>query len=138
MSILPQKRTPDRQLGLDRLQAALRKLLSAGRCASGEEKRPYECDGLSAYRQLPDSWRYPKLSSRFGTSSSPATNTASRRSRAAPGTGLSGGALPHADGVLLSLSKLSRIRIDPIKPHRPRRTRRAHLAISEAAAPYGL
>ena len=55
------------------------------------------------------------------------------------GTGLSGGALPHAEGVLLSLAKLKRIlEIDPAA-----RTARVqpgvrNLAISEAAAPYGL
>ena len=55
------------------------------------------------------------------------------------GTGLSGGALPSADGVLLSLAKFKRIlAVDPVA-----RTARVqpgvrNLAISEAAAPYGL
>ncbi len=55
------------------------------------------------------------------------------------GTGLSGGALPHSEGLLLSLAKLKRIlEIDPVA-----RTARVqpgvrNLAISEAAAPYGL
>ncbi len=41
MRILPQERTPDRQIGLDRLQAALRALLPADALfASGEEKKP--------------------------------------------------------------------------------------------------
>jgi glycolate oxidase len=55
------------------------------------------------------------------------------------GTGLSGGAMPHAQGVLLSLAKMNRIlEIDPVA-----RTARVqpgvrNLAISEAAAPHGL
>src|SRR5258708_32277005 len=55
------------------------------------------------------------------------------------GTGLSGGALPRGDGVLLSLAKMRRIlALDPVA-----RTARAqpgvtNLAISEAAAPYRL
>jgi glycolate oxidase len=55
------------------------------------------------------------------------------------GTGLSGGAMPHARGVTLSLAKFNRIlQIDPVS-----RTARVqcgvrNLAISEAAAPFGL
>ena len=55
------------------------------------------------------------------------------------GTGLSGGALPLGNGVLLSLAKLMKIiNVDPVS-----RTARVqpgvrNLAISEAAAPHGL
>ncbi len=104
-----------------------------------EDLRPYECDGLSAYRHLPLAVALPatveqvqavlRLCHRLGV---PVV------ARGA-GTGLSGGALPHGEGLLLSLAKMKSIlAIDPV-------ARTAHvepgvrnLAISEAARPYGL
>ena len=140
MSILPQERTPDSQIGLDRLQVALRTLLPADSLlASGEEKRPYECDGLSAYRQLPGLVALPETIEQVRHIVRACREHGVPVVARGAGTGLSGGALPHAGGVLLSLSKLSRIlEIDPIN-----RTARVepgvrNLAISEAAAPYGL
>jgi glycolate oxidase len=55
------------------------------------------------------------------------------------GTGLSGGALPHESGILLSLAKLKKI-LDLDPPSRTARVQPGvrNLSISEAAAPYGL
>ncbi|MEP7371614.1 MAG: FAD-linked oxidase C-terminal domain-containing protein, partial [Nitrosospira sp.] len=104
-----------------------------------EDLRPYECDGLSAYRQTPMIVALPETEEEVAgilrichASKTPVV------ARGA-GTGLSGGALPHAEGVLLSLAKLKRIlEVDPAA-----RTARVqpgvrNLAISEAAAPHGL
>lgn len=104
-----------------------------------EDLKPYECDGLSAYRQVPMIVALPQTEDEIiqvlricHASKTPVV------ARGA-GTGLSGGALPHAEGVLLSLAKLKRIlEIDPVA-----RTARVqpgvrNLAISEAVAPYGL
>ena len=104
-----------------------------------EDLRPYECDALSAYRQLPMVVALPatveevqavmRLCHRLGM---PVV------ARGA-GTGLSGGALPLENGLLLSLARLKSIlAIDPIA-----RTARVqpgvrNLAISEAARPHGL
>ena len=107
--------------------------------ASGEEKKPYECDGLSAYRQLPGLVALPETIEQVRHVLRACREHGVPVVTRGAGTGLSGGALPHADGVLLSLSKLSRIlEIDPIN-----RTARVepgvrNLAISEAAAPHGL
>jgi glycolate oxidase len=104
-----------------------------------EEVRPYECDGLSAYRQLPLLVVLPRTV--------PEVQRILKlcRERGVPvvargaGTGLSGGALPLGDGLLLSLARFNRIvELDPVG-----RTARVepgvrNLAISEAAAPYGL
>ena len=104
-----------------------------------EDLRPYECDGLSAYRQTPLIVVLPRTEEEV--------IQILRICRAAKmpvvargaGTGLSGGALPHAQGVLLSLARLKNIlEIDPAA-----RTARVqpgvrNLAISEAAMPYGL
>jgi glycolate oxidase len=104
-----------------------------------EDLRPYECDGLSAYRQTPMIVALPqteedvvKILQICHAAKIPVV------ARGA-GTGLSGGALPHAQGLLLSLAKLKRIlELDPAA-----RTARVqpgvrNLAISEAAAQYGL
>jgi glycolate oxidase len=55
------------------------------------------------------------------------------------GTGLSGGALPHRLGVTLSLAKFNRIlKVDPDSCTAVVQCGVRNLAISEAAAPYGL
>jgi len=107
--------------------------------ADGEDLKPYECDGLTAYRQLPFAVALPadeeqvvavlKICHRRGV---PVV------ARGA-GTGLSGGATPVAGGVILSLAKFMRI----LEVNALARTARVqpgvrNLAISEAAAPFGL
>ena len=104
-----------------------------------EDLKPYECDGLSAYRQTPMIVVIPETEEEVirilrvcHASKIPVV------ARGA-GTGLSGGALPHAKGVLLSLTKLKKIlEVDPMT-----RTARVqpgvrNLAISESAMVYGL
>ncbi len=104
-----------------------------------ESKRPYECDGLSVYKQMP------------GLVVMPASTEEVRKvlrvchERRVPvvargaGTGLSGGALPQPDGVLLSLTRLSKIlEIDPDAGLARVQPGVTNLAISEAAAPHGL
>ncbi len=104
-----------------------------------EDLRPYECDGLSAYRQLPLCVALPdtveqvqaivRFCAQLGVPIVP---------RGA-GTGLSGGALPNAEGVLLSLAKLNKIiGIDPDNRCARVQPGVRNLAISEAAAPHGL
>ena len=124
----------------DTLVADLRRVLPADAVLDrAEQLRPYECDGLSAYRQLPLAVALP------GDVDQVAAVLAVCRRHGAPivargsGTSLSGGALPHPDGVVVSLAKLNRIlAIDPAN-----RTARVqpgvrNLAISEAARPHGL
>ncbi|MCH1999930.1 FAD-binding protein, partial [Achromobacter xylosoxidans] len=55
------------------------------------------------------------------------------------GTGLSGGAMPHAAGVTLSLARFNRIlAVDPVACTARVQCGVRNLAISEAAAPHGL
>ena len=104
-----------------------------------EDLRPYECDGLSAYRQLPLIAVLPRDEDQIAQVLKLCHDTQTPVVARGSGTGLSGGALPHAQGILLSLSKLKQIiEIDPLA-----RTARVqpgvrNLAISEAAKPYGL
>lgn len=104
-----------------------------------EDTTPYECDGLTAYRErplvvcLPET--YEQVAAVLKTCHALQVPVVARGA----GTGLSGGAMPHAAGVTLSLAKFNRILdVDPVS-----RTARVqcgvrNLAISEAAAPYGL
>jgi len=132
--------TTERQVDRDALVAALRRALPGDAVLDHpEDLRPYECDGLSAYRQLPLAVALPADTDQV------AAVLAVCRAHGAPvvargaGTSLSGGALPLADGVVLSLARLNRIlAIDPVN-----RTARVqpgvrNLAISEAVRPHGL
>lgn len=104
-----------------------------------EDLRPYECDGLSAYRQAPMIVALPQTENEVAEILRICHAAKIPVVARGAGTGLSGGALPHAEGVLLSLAKLKRILdIDPAA-----RTARVqpgvrNLAISEAAVSYGL
>ena len=104
-----------------------------------EELRPYECDALSAYRQLPMVVVLPETPEQVRTTLRLcAENKVPVVARGA-GTGLSGGALPLADGVLLSLAKFNRI-INVDTDNRIARVQPGvtNLAISKAVAAHGL
>jgi glycolate oxidase len=101
--------------------------------------RPYECDGLSAYRQLPVAVAVPEtveqVQSIMRICSAMRVPVVARGS----GTSLSGGSLPHPQGVLLSMAKFNRIlEIDPDRRLGRIQPGVRNLAITEAAAPYGL
>ncbi|MBK6744001.1 MAG: FAD-binding protein [Hydrogenophilales bacterium] len=104
-----------------------------------EDLRPYECDGLAAYKQLPLAVCLPE--------SLEQTRALLRLCRQhhvpvvarGAGTGLSGGALPLAEGVVLSLARFNRIlEIDPDNRLARVQPGVRNLAISEAAAPLNL
>jgi len=106
---------------------------------SSESLAPYECDGLSAYRQLPLMVVLPvdveEVQHILKVCFSLDVPVVARGA----GTSLSGGALPVETGVVLSLAKFNEIL--SIDEHN--RTARVqpgvrNLAISEAAKPYGL
>ena len=104
-----------------------------------EDLNPYESDGLTAYRQLPMLAVIPETEAQVQqvlrichAASVPVVARGS-------GTGLSGGALPLKNGVLLSLAKFSRIvHLDPLARIARVQPGVRNLAISEAAAPYNL
>ncbi|MEK6686757.1 MAG: FAD-binding protein, partial [Pseudomonadota bacterium] len=74
-----------------------------------EDLKPYECDGLSAYRQLPLVVVLPRTEEQIIKVLQLCHATQTPVVARGAGTGLSGGALPHAQGVLLSLGKLKQI-----------------------------
>ncbi len=100
---------------------------------------PYECDGLSAYRQIPLAVVLPETIKQIqDTVVFCQEHKVPIVSRGA-GTGLSGGALPYKNGIVLSLAKFNRI-LDIDLQNRTARVEPGvrNLFISEAAAPYNL
>ncbi len=104
-----------------------------------EDTTPFECDGLSAYRQRPLVVALPEtLEQVQAVLRTCHTMNVPVVARGA-GTGLSGGAMPHALGVTLSLAKFNKIlKIDPSSRTAVVQCGVRNLAISEAAARYGL
>ncbi|MBS1140156.1 MAG: linked oxidase, C-terminal:FAD linked oxidase, N-terminal [Proteobacteria bacterium] len=104
-----------------------------------EDLRPYECDGLTAYRELPMAVCLPETEGQVIDVLRNCHQLGVPVVARGAGTGLSGGAMPHAQGVVLSLARFNKIlRLD-------REARLAvvqpgvrNLAVSEAAAPFGL
>ncbi|MEK9776112.1 MAG: FAD-linked oxidase C-terminal domain-containing protein [Quisquiliibacterium sp.] len=104
-----------------------------------EDTRPYECDGLSAFRQLPMVVALPEDESQVRAVLRICRELDVPVVARGAGTGLSGGAMPHASGVVLSLAKLNRIlSLDPLARLARVQPGVRNLAISEAAAPHGL
>ncbi len=104
-----------------------------------EDVRPFETDGLSAYRQLPYVVALPRTEAEVQAVLRYCHEARVPVVARGSGTGLSGGALPHAHGVLLSLSRFMRIlEIDPLARIARVQPGVRNLAISEAAAPHGL
>ncbi len=122
------------------LAAELRRFLPAQAIlAETEDLKPYECDGLSAYRQLPMLVALPENEEQVSRVLRLCSQYKVPVVARGAGTGLSGGALPHAEGVLLSLSKFMRIlNVDPVARTACVQPGVRNLAISEAAAPQGL
>ena len=104
-----------------------------------EAMKPYECDGLSAYRQVPMLVVLPRSVEEVQRILAIAYATGTKVVARGSGTGLSGGATPLGDGILMSLAKFNRIvSIDPLA-----RTARVqpgvrNLQISEEVAHLGL
>ena len=104
-----------------------------------EDTTPYECDGLTAYRErplvvaLPET--YAQVQAVLKTCHALEVPVVARGA----GTGLSGGAMPHRMGVTLSLAKFNKIlKVDAASRTALVQGGVRNLAISEAAAPLGL
>ena len=120
--------------------AALRALLPAHALLwRREETTPYECDGLTAYRRQPLVVALPETEAQVAALLKACHALQVPVVARGAGTGLSGGALPHALGVTLSLAKFNRIvRIDPLARTALVQCGVRNAAISEAAAAHGL
>ena len=123
-----------------RVVAALRTFMPEAQVLfDAEDTRPYECDGLSAYRQVPMVVALPNTEEQVARILKTCHELDVPVVPRGAGTGLAGGALPMGDGVLLSLAKFNKIlSVDALA-----RTARVqpgvrNAAISEAVAHLGL
>ena len=123
-----------------KVAAALRALLPEGCVLSAaEDTRPYECDGLAAYRQLPMIVTLPQNEAQVLAILNTCREMKVPIVPRGAGTGLSGGAMPLADGVVVSTARLNRIvRMEPHARLAVVQPGVRNLAISDAAAQYGL
>jgi glycolate oxidase len=124
----------------EQVAAALRARLPE-RCvlSDPEDTRPYECDGLAAYRQLPMIVTLPDSEEQVLAILNVCRELEVPIVPRGAGTGLSGGALPIAAGVVISTARLNRIvRVEPYSRTAVVQPGVRNLAISEASAQYGL
>jgi glycolate oxidase len=95
----------------ERIVATLRTIVPGeGVIAAERELRPYESDGLTAYRQLPMVVVLPETTEQVAQILRYCHAEGIKVVPRGAGTSLSGGALPLADGVLLGMAKFNRIR----------------------------
>ncbi len=99
----------------------------------------YECDGLSAYREQPLLVLLPESVGQVQQILRVCHEQRVPVVGRGAGTSLSGGALPHAEGVLLSLAKMNRIlAVDELARTATLEPGVRNLAISEAVSHLGL
>ena len=127
----------DAQQGL--IEALKAVLPAANLLWKREDTAPYECDGLAAYRQLPLAVALPETEAQVQEVLRLCLAHAIPVVPRGAGTGLSGGAMPMAEGIVLSTAKMNRILdIDPLSRRARLQPGVRNLAISEAAAPFDL
>lgn len=104
-----------------------------------EDTIPYECDGLAAFRQMPLAVALPQTESQVIAILKVCHRLSVPIVPRGSGTGLSGGAMPIADGLVLSLAKFKKIiHVDPIARTAVVQPGVRNLAISEAVAQHNL
>ncbi|QIE89842.1 glycolate oxidase subunit GlcD [Pseudomonas nitroreducens] len=104
-----------------------------------EDLKPYECDGLSAYRTTPMLVALPERVEQVEALLKLCHLRGVPVVARGAGTGLSGGALPVEQGVLLVMARFNRIlEINPAGRNARVQPGVRNLAISQAAAPFGL
>ncbi len=128
------------QVDKARLVAALSRILPPhALLVDREDLKPYECDGLSAYRELPMVVALPDQEAQVVAILRTCHERGVPVVARGAGTGLSGGAMPHKFGVVMSLAKFKRIlAVDPLSRTAVVQPGVRNLSISEAAAPHGL
>lgn len=124
----------------DELIAQLRQVLPPdGLCAEASMLHAWECDGMSALRQVPWLVVLPHTTAQVQAVLRLCREHGIPVVARGAGTGLSGGAMPHERGVLLSLAKMNAILdIDPLACTARVQPGVRNLAVSDAARPHGL
>jgi glycolate oxidase len=125
--------------GIDALAARLRGELTAGQVITDrQELRTYECDGLARYKVIPALVVFPRTAAECATAVRSCVDAGVPFVARGSGTGLSGGALPHADGVLIVTSQLRRIvEVAPADERAVVEPGVINLDVTRAATPHG-
>ncbi|MEV6304752.1 FAD-linked oxidase C-terminal domain-containing protein [Actinoplanes sp. NPDC051861] len=125
--------------GIDELAARLRTELGADQVLTDRQQlRTYECDGLTHYKVIPALVALPRTAEQVAAVVRACAGAGVPFVARGSGTGLSGGALPHADGVLIVTSQLRRI-VD-MRPADERAVVEPgviNLQVTKAATPHG-
>jgi glycolate oxidase len=101
--------------------------------------RTYECDGLTGYRVVPALVALPRTADEVAATVRVCARGGIPFVARGAGTGLSGGALPVADGIVISLQRLRRVlEVDPVNRRAVVEPGVTNRDISTAAAPHGL
>ncbi|GAA4574661.1 FAD-linked oxidase C-terminal domain-containing protein [Micromonospora coerulea] len=121
------------------LAAALRAAVGADRVISDrQELRTYECDGLAQYKVVPALVALPADAAQCAAVVRACVAAGVPFVARGSGTGLSGGALPHADGVLIVTSRMRDIiEVAPEDERAVVQPGVINLAVSRAANPHG-
>ncbi|WP_422771212.1 FAD-linked oxidase C-terminal domain-containing protein [Plantactinospora sp. WMMC1484] len=124
---------------IERLAGVLRGALDAEQVIDDRARlRTYECDGLARYRVVPALVVLPHTAQECALVVRACAAARVPFVARGSGTGLSGGALPHADGVLIVTSRLRAIReIAPADERAVVEPGVINLAVTRAAAPHG-
>jgi glycolate oxidase len=102
------------------------------------ELRTYECDGLTSHRVSPALVVLPETAEQVAAVVRECADARVPFVARGSGTGLSGGALPHADGVLIVMTKMRRIiAVDPESRRAIVEPGVTNLSVSSAARPFG-
>jgi glycolate dehydrogenase FAD-linked subunit len=102
------------------------------------ELRTYECDGLTSHRVTPALAVLPRTAEQVAAVVRECAAAKVPFVARGSGTGLSGGALPHADGVLIVTTRMRRIiAVDPASQRAIVEPGATNLSVSEAARPFG-
>jgi glycolate oxidase len=101
--------------------------------------RAYECDGLTGYRVVPELVLLPQTAEQVASAVRVCAARGVPFVARGAGTGLSGGAVPVAEGVVISLQRLRRVlEVDAVNRRAVVEPGVTNLDITKAAAPFGL
>ena len=103
------------------------------------ELRTYECDGLTSHRTVPALVVLPETAEEVAAVVRLCASAGVPFVARGSGTGLSGGAVPHASGVLIVMSRMRRIlEVDPVARRAVVEPGVTNLSVTQAASPHGL
>src|SRR5689334_16374295 len=124
---------------VDRLASQLRAALTDAQVLTDrQELRTYECDGLAHYKVIPALVVFPHTAPECALVVRACVDAGVPFVARGSGTGLSGGALPHADGVLIVTAQMRQILdVDPADERAVVEPGVINLQVTRAATPHG-